>query len=365
MTDSDKLISNPASPDLKETIRNLKETIRTELSATGAVAVGFAEASSVDEQVMEEYKAWLAGGNHACMDYLVRHADLKADPRNVLEDAATVISIAYSYAPSQWRDPALPVIASYAYGDDYHEVLRQRLQPVVDSLKERYGGSWRICIDSAPLAERYWAMKSGIGRRALNGSIIVDGYGSYIFLVEVLTSHSMASDEPSDRFCLRCGACMKACPQGALKADGTIDCRRCLNYLTIEHRGEWEGEYLEAMQTPAGRHTLFGCDICQRVCPHNRNVPPTTIEEFYPRKGIIDIEPTPKAEHHPESGLTNEVSNENKLSNEELLNCKEELLNCKEGLSGMTQADFSRLFKGSPIKRVKLAGLHRNASNLT
>ncbi len=304
----------------------MKDTISQAIKATGAVAVGFAEASEVDPKVISDYQAWINGGNHAGMDYLARHTVLKSHPRYVLEDATTVISIAYSYAPAVWRDPSLPVIAAYAYGDDYHDVLRRKLEPLVAEFKQSFGGNWRICIDSAPLAERYWAVKSGIGRRGLNGSIIIDSYGSYIFLVEILTSLSITPDEPSEAFCARCGACVKACPQKALRNDGTIDCRRCLNYLTIEHRGDWEGEMLEAMQTPTAKHTLFGCDICQRVCPHNRNIPPTAIPEFTPRPGIIDY--------------------------------------TKESIKSMTQAEFSTLFKGSPIKRTKLAGILRNASNL-
>lgn len=324
---------------MKNTSSELKEIISHKIKDTGAVAVGFAKASEVEDSVMRGYQEWIAGGNHADMDYLARHALLKSNPKNVLEDASTIISIAYSYAPAVWRDPELPMIAAYAYGDDYHDVLRQRLEPVIKSLKDGIGGNWRICIDSAPLAERYWAMKSGIGRRGLNGSIIIDGYGSYIFLVEVLTSLSIAPDKPSEATCGRCGECMKACPQKALKTDGTIDCRRCLNYLTIEHRGNWEGEALEAMKTPVATHTLFGCDICQRVCPHNNDIPSTNIEDFYPRKGIIT--------RSSYSG-----------------NTREGIKHAAEIIKSMSQTDFSKIFRGSPIKRAKLAGLLRNASNL-
>ncbi|MDE6793796.1 MAG: tRNA epoxyqueuosine(34) reductase QueG [Muribaculaceae bacterium] len=338
----------------------MKETITSAIKATGAVAVGFAEAAEVDPQVISDYQEWIAGGNHAGMDYLARHAVLKSHPRYVLEDAATVISIAYSYAPAVWRDPALPVIAAYAYGDDYHDVLRRRLEPVVADLKQRFGGSWRICIDSAPLAERYWAIKSGIGRRGLNGSVIVDGYGSYIFLVEILTSLPLPSDEPSDTFCARCGECLKACPQNALRPDGTIDCRRCLNYLTIEHRGDWEGEELEAMQTPAAKHTLFGCDICQRVCPHNRNLTPTNIPEFYPRKGIISPNaPSPYTSEGINSSTIPSIYTSEGIKNLNIISSY-----TIEGIKSMSQTEFSTLFKGSPIKRAKLAGFLRNASNL-
>lgn len=311
---------------------NYQEVICKAVMASGAVAVGFAEAEETDAGVAGQYESWIASGAAAGMDYLVRHAQLRRHPRNVLENVRGIVSIAYSYAPAEWRPQELPQIACYAYGQDYHDVLRKRLQPVVEHLKEQLGGEWRICIDSAPLAERYWAVKSGIGRIGKNGSVIVDNFGSYVFLVELLTTLPVgskiaerASDEPVKR-CEGCDACVRACPQGALKGDGTLDARRCLNYLTIEHRGEWEGESAEAMQTAMGVRTLYGCDICQRVCPHNRDVPPTVIAEFAPSSFILALD--------------------------------------KDTALSLDQESFSRHFKGSPIKRAKLVGLLRNARNL-
>ena len=304
-----------------------KENIRKEIISAGAVAVGFARASAVDDDVMAQYCAWIAAGHHAGMDYLSRHASLKGNPTHVLEGAATVISVAFSYAPSRFRSTVLPTISCYAYGSDYHDVLRGRLAPVVETLKAQLGGEWRICIDSAPLAERYWALRSGIGIKGNNGAVIVDGAGAYAFLAEIVTTATIAPDEPSARECKKCGACLSACPQKALLPNGTVDSRRCLNYLTIEHRGDWEGDYAGMAHTCAARNTLFGCDICLRVCPHNRGVPPTGIPEFQPRREVM--------------GLTAEEA------------------------AGMTQGDFSVMFKGSPIKRAKLSGLRRNALNIT
>ena len=341
----------------------MKETLRKEILATGAVAVGFAMAEEVDSNVMESYHEWIAGGNHAGMEYLSRHELLKSHPRNVLEDAATVISIAYSYAPADWRPDWLPAIAAYAYGNDYHEVLRAKLQPLVESFNSRFGGQWRICIDSAPLAERYWAMKAGIGRKGLNGSVIVDGYGSYIFLVELLTSLRIDSDSPSEAICASCGECRRACPTGTLLSDSTIDCRRCLNYLTIEHHGEWDPEGMAAMQTPAGQHTLFGCDICQRVCPHNRDIPPTPIKEFHPRLGIIPGKPEERQPDYTNTGI---ITEDNVLNStySGIKSDKKITDYSREDILSLTQEEFSKLFKGSPIKRTKLIGLLRNASNL-
>ena len=138
----------------------------------------------------------------------------------MLENAATVISLAFSYAPERFRDDSLPVVASYAYGEDYHDVIRRRLSLPVERLRNTYGGEWRICVDSAPLAERYWALRSGIGRLGRNGSVIADNFGSYIFLAEVLTTLPVAPDEPTEALCAGCGAlCQQLSGQG-------IGCRR-------------------------------------------------------------------------------------------------------------------------------------------
>lgn len=304
----------------------MKEDIRQTLLSTGAVAAGFAAAQDVGEEVSRQYEAWIGEGHHAGMEYLARHSTLKKHPRHVMEDTATVISLAYSYAPSALRAPSLPAIACYAYGKDYHDVIRQRLNEVVGTLRERYGGNWRVCVDTAPIAERYWAVKAGIGKRGENGSVIVDNCGSLCFLAEVLTSLQTTPDAPSEASCIGCGACRKACPTGALLEVGTIDSRRCLNYLTIEHRGEWTGEMLETMHSRAGRESLYGCDICQTVCPHNKGAAPSAIMEFAPAAGILTLD--------------------------------------ADDVAAMTAQGFSAFFKGSAIKRAKFDGLLRNAGNV-
>lgn len=311
---------------LEDTAGMIKEEVRRELMGCGAIAVGFSCATTVETEVNAQYEEWIASGANAGMEYLKRHIPLRKDPSSVLENVSTVISVAFSYAPSQFRRPSLPEIACYAYGKDYHDVLRKRLSQSVEKLREAYGGDWRICIDSAPLPERYWALKGGIGFKGRNGSVIVDNYGSYIFLAEVLTSLKIEPDAPSEGSCMGCGECVRHCPASALSEDGLIDARRCINYLTIEHRGEWDSLDSEIMNSGAGKNTLFGCDICQRICPHNRSVTPTAIEEFQPLPGIFQVD--------------------------------------AEDILGMSQDDFSAFFKGSAIKRAKLAGMRRNALNV-
>lgn len=308
----------------------------------GFIAIGAAKAEPIDEKAWNAFVRWLEDGNNAGMGYMANHQAIRRDPRLLLEGARTVISLAFSFAPPIFRNPSLPMIACYAYGDDYHEVLRRRLRQMVEKWERCHGGSYRICIDSAPIAERYWAVKCGIGTIGENGSVIVPGYGSMVFLAEVITTlplekinSILSEDNPfiksrpdssvytEKKTCNNCGSCIKACPGKAISQDGTIDAKRCLSYLTIEHRGVFtEASSIEALATPAGENTLFGCDLCLRSCPLNRNLSASNIEEFRPREEIMRLTAADIAE--------------------------------------MSGENFSRIFKNSPLKRSKLHGLKRN-----
>lgn len=304
------------------------------LREAGAVAAGFADAAPVPDDETACYNAMLDAGYNAGMAYMANHPDVRRDPRLLLDGAKSVVSMAFSFAPPKYRDPGKPMIACYAYGDDYHDVLRRRLKGICEILKDEFGGEYRICIDSAPIHERYWAEKTGVGKRLDNGMIAVPGYGCEVFLAEIVTTlqlgegdEAAAPEDSMEDICLHCGACRRSCPAGALGEDGTVDSRRCLSYLTIEHRGEWtDPVYQEAMETPQARNTLFGCDICLRSCPLNRGLAPTRIEEFQPRLEIMELDAGDVME--------------------------------------MKQEEFSRIFARSPIKRAKLAGLQRNCRNL-
>lgn len=246
----------------------MKEEIRKRLLAAGAVKAGFARAGEISDGARKEFEKWIGEGMNGEMTYLHRHIPLRQYTDSVLKDSKTVISLAFDYTPEEWRTTTLPVVAAYAYKDDYHITLRELLNPVIKDFQTQYGGKWRLCIDSAPVAERYWAMKSGIGIRGVNGNIIIDGVGSYCFLSEILTSIELPPDSPSEEWCDECGACVKACPNNALRGDGTMDSRRCINYLTIEKKGEFSDEEIRMLNTSPGH--LYGCDRCQRICPHNK-----------------------------------------------------------------------------------------------
>ena len=308
-------------------------TIRAILREAGAVAVGVVEAITVDPGVTDAYDKWLSRGGHAGMSYMESHGNLRSDPRKLLPDARSVIACAFSFAPAPEDDIAPGCIAAYAYGLDYHDVLRARLQEAIRKIDPHAEASWRICIDSAPIHERYWARKAGIGFIGRNGALIIPGHGSMVFIALVLTSLSLPADSPSEDQCAGCGRCLEACPGHAIATDATVDSRRCLSYLTIEHRGPHTSpESLATLSTPAGVRCLFGCDICLRVCPHNRQIPATDIAEFRPLPAL--------------RRLTEENTSPDSLRTR-----------CRT----LSQEEFSRIFKGSPIKRTKLAGLRRNA----
>ena len=289
-----------------------KETIRSLILDAGACAVGFAEAAPVDDADMVLYDRWIAAGSHGEMAYLDRYHDVRRDPRLLLDGALTVISCAFDYRPSRRH----PLFADYALGRDYHEVIRERLTPVTDEIRRLFGGETRICVDTAPIRERYWAARAGVGRIGLNGTLIVDGIGSKVFLAEIIWTGSLAPDDSRlGESCMRCGACLQACPGRALHGDGSLDARSCNSYLTIEYRGELPGDL-----HLSGR--IYGCDICQDVCPHNRAEGVTTIAEFSPSDVLMRLD--------------------------------------ADALSAMTHDAYRSIFRHSAIRRAKLPHLLRN-----
>lgn len=272
----------------------LKDEIELILRRAGAAACGAVEAGPVDEEEMALYDRWLAAGNAAGMDYLHNYPELRRDPRMLLPGARSLISCAFSFAPAERR--TLPGhISAYAYGDDYHDVLRKRLKSAC-KLFHAAGEGFRVCIDSAPVRERYWAEKAGIGCRTRSGMLWVPGAGTMVFLAEILTTKGIdeLSDgvsEPLENPCTSCGACTGGCPGGALRPDGTIDARRCISYLTIEHRGPVPSNIDDY---------IFGCDCCLTNCPLNAGLTPTGIAEFSLRPEIRDLTRASLASMTPE-----------------------------------------------------------------
>ncbi len=254
--------------------------MRREAARLGAVAFGCAAATEVSRDFRVAYRKWIAEGRNGTMDYLARYGDVRFDPRRLLPGARTVISMAFPYRPAGGYHH--PHIADYALGEDYHRVVKRRLAELSRFISENFGAQSRPCVDTAPLPERYWAEVAGVGWRGLNGQIIVPGVGSGVFLGELVTTLELPPDSPLAGDCGRCGACRAACPGGAFDGGG-FDARRCLSYLTIEHRGEIPADVCFG-------ESVYGCDICQRVCPHNVGEPPEPLEEFNPDPRLLKLE---------------------------------------------------------------------------
>ena len=285
----------------------------------GFSAVGFARVEDVDAEAAESYDKWISEHRHGDMAYLERYADIRSNPALLLEGASTVIVAAMNYYPKKRQRQDVPQFAFYAYGHDYHEVVRERLQMLGEFVRENYGGTTRACVDTAPIRERYWAVRAGVGFIGKNSQLIIPDKGSFFFIGELLTTVAFEPDAPCGDTCGDCTACIKACPGHAICSGNRIDARRCLSYLTIEHRGELPAD------VNLGNH-VYGCDECQLVCPHNRNAAPTDISEFEPSEKFLAID--------------------------------------REAILAMTPAEFSDIFRHSAVRRAKLEGLQRNARHI-
>lgn len=256
----------------------MKESIRHKAIELGAYRCGFALAQKVSDEAAALYRRWIEAGCHGEMAYCAKYLDERDDPRLLLDGVRTVISCAFPYAARADEDrhadrASLPfdLIASYAYGEDYHYWVKDRLKRLGQWVEENYGGATRACVDTAPIRERYWARQSGIGFVGVNNQLIIPGAGSRFFLGELLWTGAVDPDDPCELTCGDCGACVRACPGSAL-AGGGCDARRCVSYLTIEHRGE-----LPPDANLGGM--IYGCDACLDACPHGGQAPRVLSED--------------------------------------------------------------------------------------
>ena len=293
--------------------------IKSQALSLGFDACGFAAATPVDEEAVARYDRWIELGHNGCMAWAAGHRDLRRDPSMLLEGAQTVISLALIYYPARFQPSEAMRVAYYAYGRDYHEVLREKLTELAHFIEEITHCTTRPCVDSAPIRERYWAQRAGIGFIGRNNCLILPGKGSYFFLGEIVTTAQLPPDEPCRMTCGDCGRCIEACPSGALKGNGAADCNRCLSCLLIENHTD---ELPEWMNEVAGDRVV-GCDECQLCCPHNASAESTTIEDFALSEAV---------EH-----LT------------------------RDSINQMTSGEFKRTFAHSAISRLRPKTLRRNA----
>lgn len=299
-----------------------KEKIRESALTAGFSACGFAEAAPVDGHTARSYRRWLDDGKNASMHYMGNHLEIRDNPALLLPGAKTVISLAMNYYPQRKQPDSAPQFSYYAYGKDYHDTVRRHLEEVARFIKGNYGGECRCCVDTAPIRERYWAQKCGIGFVGKNNQLIIPGKGSYFFLGEIVTTLRIPPDKEAAPACGNCRRCADRCPTGALAGDfSALDARRCISCMTIEHRGILPEKVAEKLG-----NRVYGCDECQKACPYNRFASPTGIEDFAPSDKFLSLS--------------------------------------YENMAAMTEEDYRTLFRKSAVKRAKYAGLMRNLAEL-
>jgi epoxyqueuosine reductase len=295
------------------------ELIKAEALRLGFGQCGIAAATFLKEEA-PRLESWLKNGYHGQMAYMENHFDKRLDPRLLVEGAKSVISLSLNYFPSAHQtDPEAPKISKYAYGQDYHTVIKDKLALLLDFIRREIGEvNGRAFTDSAPVLDRAWATRAGLGWAAKNSNIISKKSGSFFFLAELIIDLELEYDQPfvTDH-CGSCTRCIDACPTDAIIAPAVVDGSKCISYLTIELKDEIPADFSGKME-----NWMFGCDICQDVCPWNRFSVPHTVEEFRP--------------------------------SDQLLNMK------KEDWQDITEDVFRVLFKNSAVKRTKFKGLTRN-----
>ncbi len=264
--------------------RTYTQIIKQKALELGFDACGIALAEYLNAQ-RDRLTAWLVEGYHAKMSYMANHLEKRIDPRLLVPGAQSVVVVALNYYPGISQPAGANYkIARYAYGRDYHPVMKEKLQQLADHLTHIAGKHiFRIFTDSAPVLERAWAQQSGLGNYGKNACLIIPRKGSYFFLGELITSLKLEPDEAFQKdLCGKCTRCIEACPTQAIKAPGIIDSRKCISYLTIElkenmpehYRGKCEG-------------WIFGCDICQEACPHNQHAQTHNEPAFEPSTPIV------------------------------------------------------------------------------
>lgn len=309
---------------MKKTAASYSLLIKEKAKLHGFSAVGISKAEYL-EQEAPKLERWLNYNMHGKMGYMENHFDKRLDPRLLVDGARSVVSLLYNYySTEKQHDDTAPRISKYAYGKDYHDVIREKLHILLNELREEIGEiNGRAFVDSAPVLERAWAAKSGLGWIGKNGNLINKGSGSFYFLSELIIDLDLEPDTKiATDHCGTCTACMDACPTDAIIGPGMVDGSRCISYFTIELKDaippEMKGRF---------DNWMFGCDVCQDVCPWNRFAKPHNEHNFTPLDGLLDL--------------------------------------TRQDWIDITDEVFKKIFKNSPVKRTRYNGLKRNIDFLT
>ena len=241
----------------------------------GFIAVGVAAARRLTEEE-DRLKSWLKKGYQGTMQYMENHLEKRLDPTLLVPGAKSVICFLYNYYPEGRQNPDAPKVAKYAWGEDYHRVIKDKLYDLVAELQTESGPiEGRIFVDSAPVMERQWATLAGLGWTGKNSLLLRKGIGSYFFIASIICDLELEPDTPASSHCGTCTACIDACPTQAIVQDGVIDASKCISYLTIERKSDIPDVFQPNMEG-----FVFGCDICQDVCPWNHFSSPHTEARF-------------------------------------------------------------------------------------
>ena len=294
------------------------QSIKTEAKRLGFLSCGISKAEFLEEEA-PRLESWLHQNKHGKMHYMENHFDKRLDPTLLVEGSKSVISLTYNYYIDKLQqDPNAPKISKYAYGLDYHYVIKDKLNQLLEFIKEEIGDvHGRAFVDSAPIMEKAWAKKSGLGWIGKNSNLITQKVGSFYFISELIVDLDLEVDYAVTDHCGSCTACIDACPTEAITEPFQVDGSKCISYFTIELKDNIPNEMKGKLD-----HWAFGCDVCQDVCPWNRF---------------------------------------SKQHSEPLFNPKPELLSMtKNDWEEITQETFNKVFKKSAVKRTKYTGLKRN-----
>ncbi|MEK6570543.1 MAG: tRNA epoxyqueuosine(34) reductase QueG [Bacteroidota bacterium] len=299
---------------------SLTDRIKSRAIELGFCRVGIARATGLDEEG-KLLREWLSRNYHGSMDWMARNSEKRVDPRKLLPNAQSVVAVAMNYFTEAEHSSESDVgkISRYAWGDDYHDIMTPRLEKLLEYVKHEVPtGSGKVYVDTGPVMDKVWAARAGIGWEGKHTNVISREFGSWIFLGEVILDIGLEYDEPAVDYCGTCTRCIDACPTQAIVEPYVLDSNLCISYLTIEHKGE-----IPATLASKFGNWIYGCDICQDVCPWNQKFSnPTAEVAFSPRDGNLSPQLSELAE--------------------------------------MTEDRFREHFQGSPVKRTKHAGLLRN-----
>jgi len=298
--------------------KNKSEIIKSLSQELGFSSCGISKARFLKEEE-KKFEQWLNNGYQSGMSYLEKNFDKRLDPTKLVPGAKSIISLSYNYYPPEKLEKSNNfIISKYAYGRDYHQVIKKKLRKLFSKIKEKFGNiEGRVFVDSAPVHERAWAKLSGLGWIGKNSLLINKKMGSYFFLAEIICDLKLEYDNEVSDHCGKCNKCIDACPTDAIREAKVIDANKCISYLTIENKENIPSEFNKKL-----KDFIFGCDICQDVCPWNRFSRAHNEIEFYPKDELKKLR--------------------------------------KKEWKELTKETFDIIFKGSAVKRASFDGLKRN-----